>query len=153
MQELTAGIAARVRGQDVFYTLAWSPLIKADKYKVTTSVPAVAGVYELYMMDEERRLNLLTVAHAWYGGLRSQLREAIDPDAAPSPLRRAAIAGGDLYCRYAPSDSLDALLDVAWFLRKAYFANAAPARNSGKYASIHLEERAPDRVHWVEQRS
>lgn len=42
MQELDAGIAARARGQDAFCALAWSPLIKAGKYKATASVVAVA---------------------------------------------------------------------------------------------------------------
>ena len=150
MANLTAGIAARAEGRDVYYTLTWSPLARADKYSVATGVPAVAGVYELYRMDEEKRLNLLAVAHAWYGGLRSQIREAIDPDAASSPLRRAAVTGADLYCRYAPSDSLDALLDVVWFLRNAYFPCDARVRSSGKYANIYLRERAPDKVRWVD---
>ena len=149
MASLEAGITARVRGRDVFYTLTWSPLTKAEKYQVTTGVPAVAGVYELYSMDAENRLNLLKVAHAWYGGLRGQIREAIDPDAASSAHLRAAALEGALYYRYAPCDSLDALLDVVSFLRNAHFAGAAPAQNSGKYANIHLKERAPDRVRWV----
>ena len=66
-------------GHDVYYTLTWTALTCADKYKVTTAVPAVAGMYELYYMDTHKRLNLLTITHAWYGGLRSNLRQAIDP--------------------------------------------------------------------------
>ena len=146
MAGLVAGITARVRGRDVFYTLTWSPLAKAEKYKVTTSVPAVAGVYELCGIDAKKRLSLLAIAHAWYGGLRGQIREAIDPDAASSARIRAAALEGTLYYRYAPCDSLDALVDVVSFLRSAYFADGARSRNSGKLANIHLEERAPDRV-------
>ena len=33
---------------DVYYTLTWTALTRADKYKITTSVPAIAGMYELY---------------------------------------------------------------------------------------------------------
>lgn len=150
MADLTAGITAVTKGQDIYYTLTWSPLTKADKYKITTGVPSVAGIFELYRMDKEKRLNLLAVTHAWYGGLRSQLREAVDPDAASNPIRKAAVTDADLYYRYAPSDNLDALLDVVWFLHNVYFPNNVRVHNSGKYDNIYLDERAPDRVHWVE---
>ena len=150
MTDLTAGITSRVKGRDIYYTLTWSPLTKADKYEITLRVPAVAGVFELYRMDEEKRLNLLAVTHAWYGGLRSQLREAVDPDATNNPVKKAAVSGADLYYRYAPSDKLETLLDVVWFLHNAYFPGDVRVENSGRYDNIYLNERAPDRLYWMD---
>ncbi len=150
MNDLKAGIISRVKGRDVYYTLTWSPLTKADKYEVTMKVPSVAGIYELYRMDGEKKLNLLAVTHAWYGGLRSQIREAIDPEATRDPVKRAAITDAELYYRYAPADNLDTLLDVVWFLHGNYFPEDVRVQNSGRYANIYLDEKAPDRVYWLE---
>lgn len=150
MEQMVAGIVPRVKGSDVYYTLTWSALAKADKYSVSAKVPAVAGIYELYKMDKEKKLNLLSVTYAWYGGLRSQLREAIDPDATTDPVKKAVLTDAELYYRYAPGDRLETLLDVVWFLHVDYFPNDVRVQNSGRYANIFLCEKAPDRVHWME---
>ena len=78
------------------YILTWSPLKKADKYQINRAVPAMSGVYELYKMDKEKHLNLLSVTHAWYGGLRSNIREAIDPDTKTDPERRKILEDDDI---------------------------------------------------------
>ena len=79
MFDLAPGISGKVKKNEIYYTLVWSALKKADKYEITLKVPSVSGLYELYRMDKEKKLNLLAVTHAWYGGLRSQLRAAVDP--------------------------------------------------------------------------
>ena len=60
MLELKPIIVKEENGKnDVYYTLTWTALTRADKYKITTAVPAIAGMYELYYMDTHKRLNLL----------------------------------------------------------------------------------------------
>mgnify|MGYP000980731582 CR=1 FL=1 len=66
MLELKPIIIKEEDKNDAYYTLTWTALTRADKYKVTTSVPAIAGMYELYYMDTHKRLNLLAITHAWY---------------------------------------------------------------------------------------
>ena len=51
MLELKPIIIKEEDKSDVYYTLTWTALTRADKYKITTSVPAIAGMYELYYMD------------------------------------------------------------------------------------------------------
>ncbi len=150
MQNLTPGITGRRNGAQMYYTLVWSPLKKADKYEVTLKVPSVAGLFELYRMDKEKKLNLLAVTHAWYGGLRSQIRAAIDPDATNDPVKKAELEDAELYYRYSPSDSLDDILDVVWFLHTTYFPDDVRVEHSGRFERIYLDEKAPDRVYWLQ---
>ncbi len=135
-----------------YYILTWSPLTKADKYKINTAVPAVSGVYELYRMDKEKKLNLLSVTHAWYGGLRSNIREAIDPDTKTDPELRKLLEDDEteIYYRYSCSDSFGDLLDVVWFLHSSYFPGDIRIESSKRYENFFLSERAPDKVYWLE---
>lgn len=150
MFDLKPSLTANVAGNTVSYTLVWSALRKADKYEITSSVPSVAGLYELYRMDEKKQLNLLAVTHAWYGGLRSQLRAAVDPEATTNPVRRAQIENKELWYRYCPCESFPAILDAVWFLHSIYFPQDIRVEHSGRYATIRVAEKAPDRVHWLD---
>lgn len=135
---------------NAYYTLGWSALTRVDKYFIQRSYPAVSGIFELYRMDDEKKLNLLVVTHAWYGGLRSNVRAAIDPDASQNPLRREQLTDAELYCRYSCSDSFGDLQDVVWFLHTVYFPNDVRVSNSGRYTNVFLHETAPDQVRWQE---
>lgn len=150
MTEMVPGVSRVVKKGEVYYTLVWSPLKKADKYEITMKVPAVAGLYELYKMDKNKKLNLLAVTHAWYGGLRSQLRIAVDPELTNDPVRKAELEDAELYYRYAPTDSLEDMLDVVWFLHSTYFPHDVRVEHSGRYTRVYLNEKAPDRVYWME---
>ena len=147
---MTPGVSRIVKKGEAYYTLVWSPLKKADKYEITLKVPSVAGLYELYKMDKQKKLNLLSVTHAWYGGLRSQLRAAVDPDATNDPVRKAELEDAELYYRYAMSESLEDILDVVWFLHSTYFPGDVRVEHSGRYTRMYLNEKAPDKVYWLE---
>lgn len=144
------GISGKTDHGNIYYTLVWSPLTKADKYEVTLRVPSVAGLFELYRMDKDKKLNLLAVTHAWYGGLRSEIRAAIDPDVTNDPVKKAELEDAELYYRYALSDSFPDILDVVWFLHTTYFPNDVRVENSGRYPRMYLNEKAPDKVYWLE---
>ena len=45
---------------------------------------------------------------------------------------------------------LETLLDVVWFLHNAYFPGDVRVENSGRYDNIYLNERAPDRLYWMD---
>ena len=150
MQEMTPGISGKVKNGEKYYTVVWSPLKKADKYDISLKVPAVAGLYELYRMDREKKLNLLSVTHAWYGGLRSQLRAAVDPELTNDPVRKAELEDAELYFRYTVSNSFPDILDVVWFLHASYFPHDVRVEHSGRYPRIYLAEQAPDKVYWLD---
>ena len=136
--------------QDVYYTLTWTAITCADKYRITAAVPAIAGMYELYYMDKNKRLNLLAITHAWYGGLRSNLRQAVDPDYSPNLSLRVLPEDARLYYRYSCSNSFGDLLDAVWFLHTVYFHDDVRVRHSQRYRKIFLQEQAPDKIYWLD---
>ena len=69
-----------VNKRNVYFTVSWSRLKKSDKYEIVKSVPADAGIYELYYMDEKQKLCLFHVGKSWYGGLRSEIRLRTDAE-------------------------------------------------------------------------
>ena len=150
MNEMVPGIQVQVKKGEAYYTVTWSPLKKADKYEITLKVPAVSGLYEIYRMDKDKKLNLLAVTHAWYGGLRSQIRIAIDPELTEDAVRKAALESGDIYYRYTVSNSLSDLLDVVWFLHMTYFPDDVRVESSGRYPKIYLGEKSPDKLFWLD---
>ncbi len=153
MYEMDAKITKKLLNNEAYYTLIWSPLTQADKYKINRAVPAVSGIFELYRMDDEKHLNLLTCTHAWYGGLRSNIREAIDPMTKTDPDLRQLLEDEEenLYFRYSQSDSFKDMLDVVWFLHSTYFPDDIRVDHSERYKNFFLKEKSPDKVFWLER--
>lgn len=144
------GIRRRERGKEVWYSVAWSALRTANRWEIAKSVPAVGGVYEIYWMDERKHLRMLSVAHASFGGLRSELRRFTDPELVEDARVAAILTDRPIYFRYAPTDSSADMADIVWFFRKTYFPENPGVSHSGRYDRIFLEESAPDKVRWVE---
>lgn len=141
-------IEKAVRGKDAYYKLNWSPLYKADKYKITTGAPSISGIYELYKMGEGKELCLLESSIAWYGGIRSNVREAIDPETTLDPKRKKILEDAELYFRFSCSTVFSDLQDILWFMNLTYFPDEVPADDSGRYENIYLDENSPDNFIW-----
>jgi hypothetical protein len=148
--EVNYGITARTRGKDVYYFVNWSPLSLAERWVINARVPSIAGVYEIYWMDERKHLRMLSVGNTRYGGLRTELRRLTDPElSAAGPMRRI-LEDNEIWFRYAPSNSAAAMSDVVWFFRRTYFPEAPGVSHSGLYEKIFLRESEPDKLIWVE---
>lgn len=141
-------IKAMERNGDGFFELHWSYLKKADKYSITTGIPSVSGLYELYYQDKEKVMNLLTIGIAWLGGLRSQIREDIDPLKKSEEIQKI-LDERTLFCRYSESPKADDIQDVAFFLSQMYFGKDSVIKDSGRYKKIYVKESAPDQLHWI----
>ncbi len=152
MYEMEAKISKELFKDEAYYTLVWSALQEADKYKINRIVPAVSGIFELYRMDEEKHLNLLTATHAWYGGLRSNIREAIDPINKTDPKLKKLLEDEEenLYFRYSCCDSFKDIQDIIWLLHSSYFFEDIRVEHSHRYEALFLNEKSPDKVFWVE---
>lgn len=149
MFEQDPRITSIAEGENGLFCLYWSHLMEADKYSVSQKIPSVSGVYELYYEDNEKKLNLLTVAPAWLGGLRSQIREDIESDDRKNDSLREILENNKLYCRYACCTVRDDIQDTLWYLSQLYFGEKNPTHPSGRYKKICVKEFAPDNVHWV----
>jgi len=147
---MSCGIKGTEKNRDIYYFVQWSPLLKADKYDIISKVPSVAGVYEIYWMDEKKHLRLFVVGKTDYGGLRSEIRRITDPELCiDNEKTKKILEEKEIWYRYAPTDSSKIMADVVWFYMKTYMSDNTTAENSGCYENIYLKESAPDKLIWV----
>jgi len=143
------GITVMEKDESGYYYVQWSPLSLAERWTINAKVPAVAGVYEIYWMDDHEHLRLLSVGNTHYGGLRSELRRLTDPELTLDPKDRKILEDEEIWFRYAPSNSAAVMSDVVWFFRKTYFPENPGVEHSGRYKKIFMKESAPDKLIWV----
>ncbi|MDR0463994.1 MAG: hypothetical protein LBG94_02625 [Treponema sp.] len=144
------GITAMVKDRNVYYYVKWSPLSKAERYAIITKVPAVAGIFEVYWMDEKKHLRLFFVEKTNYGGLRSEIRRVTDPELCiDNDKTKKILEEKDIYFRYSTTDSAKVMDDVVWFFMQTYFPENTALNHSGRYEKIFLKESAPDNLMWV----
>ena len=134
-------VSKQVDHNDAYYTVRWSPITKADRLAIRTSVPSMGGIAEMYWMDEHGKLNLYLLARSYYGGLRATLRAASDPLEEKDEKRRAMLErhDGKIYYRYTLVESQDDMADIFYF----FMSMRAPGRDfdhSGRYDRIFLNE-------------
>jgi len=143
------GIIVKEKGDEVYYSINWSPLALAERWTINSKVPAVAGIYEIYWMDDHNHLRMLTVGDTHFGGLRSELRRLTDPELTIDPKARETLENEEIWFRYSPTNSADVMLDVIWFFRKTYFPENPGVEHSGRFKRIFIKESEPDKLIWV----
>ena len=143
------GITAQEKKGNIYYFVNWSPLALADRWEINAKVPSVAGVFEIYWMDEYNHLRIFAVAQTHYGGLRSELRRLTDPELTIDPNIKKTLEEKEIWYRYAPSNSSAAMSDVVWFFMKTYFPKNPGVEHSGRYQNIFIAESEPDKLIWV----
>lgn len=130
----------------VYYTIRWSPLKQTDKYSIIKSVPAMAGIFELYYMDDKKKLNLFFFSKVWIGGLRSRLRRYTDPELEIDEKRRNVLERYECYYRYSLCDSDDDMQDIIFFFASTYMPGKHKQYSSERYEDIYVEEESPDSI-------
>ena len=143
------GITAQVKGEAVYYSIKWSPLALAERWTINSCVPAVAGIYEIYWMDDHEHLRMMAVGNTHYGGLRSELRRLTDPELTLDPKTRDILENREIWFRYAPSNSAQSMADVVWFFRQTYFPENPGVEHSGRFKKIFMKESEPNKLIWV----
>ena len=129
-----------------YYTVCWSPLKKSDKYEIIQCVPAMAGLFELYYMDEKKKLNLFFLGKVWIGGLRHRIRRLTDPEIEMDLKRREVLEKYDCYYRFCLTDHQDDLDDVFYFFSGRYQPDNQRAEHSRRYQAIYVEELEPNKI-------
>jgi len=144
------GITAKEKQGDIYYFVNWSPLAIANRYDIITKVPAVAGIFEIYWMDESKHLRMFNVGKTDFGGLRSEIRNITDPELCRNNEKaRKILEEKEIWYRYTASDSANIMADVLWFFMQTYFPDNTTVNHSGRYKNIFLRESAPDKLIWV----
>ena len=145
-------ITATEKNGNIYYYVHWSPLARAERYSIISKVPAVAGIYEIYWMDDNKHLRLFTAEKTSYGGLRSELRRVTDPELCVNDEKtKKILEEKEIWYRYSATDSAVVMDDVIWFYMQTYFPDNTEVKHSGRYKSenIYLKESAPDKLLWV----
>ena len=143
------GISFKEKGKEAHYFIKWSPLSLADRWTINAKVPAVAGIYEIYWMDDTKHLRMLSVGRTHYGGLRSELRRLTDPELTENPDIRKTLEDKEIWFRYAPCNSAPMMADIIWFFMITYFPEKPGVNHSGRYEKIFMNESEPDKLIWV----
>jgi hypothetical protein len=147
---MKCGITATEKHGNIYYFVQWSPLSKADRYEIIAKVPSLAGIFEIYWMDESKRLRLFFLGQTNYGGLRSEIRRITDPELCKNDEKaRIILEEKEIWYRYSPTDSSNIMSDVTWFFMQNYFPEKTDVKHSGRYTNIFLKESAPDKLIWV----
>ncbi|MBI9104148.1 MAG: hypothetical protein JEY99_17155 [Spirochaetales bacterium] len=129
-----------------YYTLAWSPLTRVDKYSILKKVPAMSGIYELYYYDEHKNLFCFFICRVWYGGLRGAIREATDPLIVMNPKRKAVLEERECFFRYTVVTSFADIRDLMNLLgMKRGNPETAPP-DSDRYEELFFKEESPDKI-------
>ena len=137
-------IIKRVKDGDAYFTVLWSELEKAGKYKINASVPAESGIFELYYMDDSKRLNLMYIERVWFGGLRSTIRKLTDPELEFDPKWKEVLLRYDCYYRYTLSASSRDMEDVLFYFSEVLFPGSDRCTSSGRYTNVFLIEESPE---------
>jgi len=144
------GITVMEKKGNAYYNVNWSPLAKADRYEIISKVPSVAGIFEIYWMDETKRLRMFFVGQTNYGGLRSEIRRITDPELCLTDEKaKKILEEKEIWYRYAPAESAKDMMDVIWFFMQNYFPENTSVKHSGRYADIFVKESEPDKLMWV----
>jgi len=146
---MEVGITVQTKDEAAYYYVKWSSLALADRWSISSKVPAIAGVYEIYWMDERQHLRLLSVGCTYYGGLRSEIRRLTDSELCTDPETRSILEDKEIWYRYSPTNSPRTMADVVWFFRSIYFPENPGVEHSGLYKKIFLKESEPDKLIWV----
>jgi len=102
----------------VLYTINWSAWGLMDRWVINRLVPSEAGMFQLWSV-KGRNLLLLVTELAYFGGLRSSLREITDNLAPAGERMRKIIRGRECWFRFSISP-VRKYLEESWFSLKTY---------------------------------
>jgi hypothetical protein len=137
-------ILKKIKDNDAYYEVIWSKLKKAEKYDINASVPAESGIFELFYMDDKKRLNLMYISRVWFGGLRSTIRKLTDPDLEIDLKWKSILSKYDCYYRYSVSASNKDMEDVLFYFSEVLFPKLNKCSDSDRYEDIYLKEESPE---------
>ena len=143
------GITVKEKEANVYYFINWSPLSLAERWDINAKVPSVAGIYEIYWMDEQKHLRLLGVGQTHFGGLRSEIRRLTDPELTSDVKTKKILEDREIWYRYVPNNSMKIMADIVWFFMITYFPENPGVEHSGRYEKIYITESEPDKLIWV----
>ncbi len=137
-------VVKRVRREIAYFNIIWSPLLPVARWDINGAVPSMAGIWELYYLENARVPRILKMGRAWYGGLRNEIRTESDPDLPQNAAHRRLLESGDCYYRYTICEQGQDLTDVYSVLLSHRNVGQPPVTASGRYSDVRIQE--PDEM-------
>ncbi len=141
-------VTKKEKNNNVYFTVRWSPFIKANKFIINKQVPAIGGLVELYYMDNYGKMNLYSIVRSYYGGLRATLRSATDPELEKDERKKTILLLHEdkIYFRFTCIESQDDMTDLIFFFMSTYAPHVSPYPHSGRYEKIYCTEIDAEKV-------
>ena len=134
------------RKGEVLYTLNWSKLLDCDKYIINAKVPSMPGIFELLRDMGAGVIEPYYFSLSWYGGLRNNIRQKIDPELEKKLKHREILENETCYCRYIVAESYKDMLDIVYYFAEKHFPHQlAKYGNSQRYTEIYIKEDFPEK--------
>ncbi|MEX2445161.1 MAG: hypothetical protein WD492_16275 [Alkalispirochaeta sp.] len=137
-------VVKRVHREIAYFNIIWSPLLPVSRWDINGAVPSMAGIWELYYLENARVPRILKMGRAWYGGLRNEIRTESDPDLPQNAAHRRVLESGDCYYRYTLCEQGQDLTDVYSVLLSHRNVGQPPVTASGRYSDVRIQE--PDEM-------
>lgn len=141
---IKASIRKRERNGTAYFSINWSPLVPVSRFDIIGSVPSMAGIWEVYWLQDSRVPRILRIGRAWHGGLRHSLREHTDPSLPMGAPLREYLESGDCYYRYVVVESHADLNDIYSVLITHRRVDQTPVPTTGRYREVRIHE--PDEI-------
>ncbi len=144
----------KVRGKDVYFSLAWSPLYKYDKYTAIKILPETPGIICLLEKITPNRMDYLIFYNSWRDGCRVSMKKLLDPILINQPLLIKDIDHEKIYYKYTVAEGqIDDIRDIMYWLIKTYKPkhNRHDIEDSKRYKNIYIRESVMKRNDIVEK--
>jgi hypothetical protein len=121
----------RVKENIACFKVCWSPYILMDRFLIHGIVPSEGGIFQVFQ-KKERKLEMIMVERAFYGGLRNRIRELIDPLYMGYNPFRKEIQEGECYVRFSLIRLQDDMDDLMYYY--------TGKESTGRYLDILVDE-------------
>ncbi|OHD69419.1 MAG: hypothetical protein A2W19_05795 [Spirochaetes bacterium RBG_16_49_21] len=141
-------------GKDVYYTLAWSPTYRYDKYEALRVMPELSGIISLMYINQSKIDDLIFYS-CHRDGCRVGFKRFMDPDSTRYAEIIRELDLSRLYYKYTLVDegSMQDVQDILYWLIRTYRPrfNESDFRDSQRFYDIYVNEVYRDKNDVVER--
>jgi len=136
-------VRKKIHGKEVFYTIAWTPIVTYDRFNASRILPELPGIAEILSIEEGGHKTLMFL-ECWREGLRSGLKNLLEADSPVFGDIRRRLNEYDTAFRFTEvTTSPHDLKDIMYWLIQAThapFNNVEAFTDTGRYRAINVKE-------------
>ncbi len=141
-------------GKDVFYTLAWTPMYRYDRYEASRVMPELGGIISLTYRNQSKTDHLIFYS-CHREGCRVGFKRFMDPQTTRHPEIVKELDPARLYYRFAIIDegNVSDVQDIMYWLIRTYRPryNDPNFKDSRRFHNIYINEVSREKNDIVER--